>query len=70
MRRTIYLAAFILGLWFVVFESVTALRVKEAKCAWCYSGACYSSSICGSGCVCMRQDYGAGVCVSFDRSEE
>lgn len=40
----------------IVFCAVLAwsMRPKKASCAWCYSGGCISSSICGSGCVCLK----------------
>lgn len=36
-----------------------------AECAYCYSGECYSSSICGSGCVCLKRGLDVhGYCYS------
>jgi hypothetical protein len=52
---------------------LTALFVSPAPafCFYCYSGPCYSSQLCGGGCVCMRSSpTESGRCVSFNRAEE
>jgi hypothetical protein len=44
-----------LALWFMA---------RPAKCQWCYSGPCISSSICGSGCICVKRGWEPqGFCV-------
>ena len=52
---------------------LTALFVSAtpAFCFWCYSGPCYSSQLCGQGCICMRGSATeAGRCVSFNHAGE
>lgn len=40
----------------------------KGRCAWCYSGQCLNSSICGGGCVCVKQGMDSwGYCASFNR---
>jgi hypothetical protein len=55
----------------IVFAAAFAIgnyaAPPKAKCAWCYSGTCYDSSICGSGCVCVKRGLDlSGECASFD----
>lgn len=38
---------------------------KKAHCIYCFTGTCYNSMICGSGCVCMTTNGISGKCVSF-----
>lgn len=40
----------------LAFIGVQAFGAREAECAICvYSGTCYSSSICGRGCLCLKK---------------
>lgn len=32
-----------------------AVGPSRARCSWCFQGDCYNSSICGSGCVCLKR---------------
>jgi hypothetical protein len=38
---------------------------REARCALCPTYSCYSSDVCGHGCLCLGESgpYGAGQCV-------
>jgi len=39
--------------------------VKSGYCAWCLSSTCMTSSICGSGCFCLKEGNKiSGTCVS------
>lgn len=50
---------------FAAAENVA--RPAPAECLYCYSGTCYNSSICGRGCVCMKEGRApSGTCVGFD----
>ena len=64
MIRTIVISAIVFASAFAVGNYVAP---PKAKCAWCYSGTCYNSSICGSGCVCVKRGYSpSGECMSFE----
>jgi len=51
MTRALLLLAAVL----VVFSSFFALLPTQARCAYCYTGECYSSSMCGDGCTCLKR---------------
>lgn len=37
----------------VIAGVAVGLAPRAAECAYCYSGDCYNSSICGHGCACL-----------------
>jgi len=42
-------------------------RPTKARCAYCFTGDCYNSRMCGRGCVCLKRDNDMrGECVAFD----
>lgn len=58
-----------IGICIAVIVALTAsvLWANRAECAWCYDVPCYSGSMCGGGCHCVK--FGSdptGICVSVD----
>ena len=46
---------------------VPALAPTPAACSYCYTGKCYSGSICGRGCMCLKRGLDVhGYCFSVD----
>lgn len=61
MRRVIMVVGFAL----LAMIGEGAVRVPVAHCTYCYSGTCYSSSMCFHGCFCLtRGGGGGGQCFS------
>jgi hypothetical protein len=44
--------------------ALVASTADRAFCAFCPTYTCYSSDVCGHGCLCLGEDgpYGAGTC--------
>jgi len=40
---------------FAALLFLPALAPSKAECAFCYTGDCYSSVICGTGCMCLKE---------------
>lgn len=50
-----------------VFFVAIVFWVTRGECAWCASFPCFNSSVCGSGCVCLKVGGEMqGSCVSID----
>lgn len=49
MKKLLLLAAALV----LALVALTA-RPKPSECAFCFTGRCLDSSICGSGCVCVK----------------
>lgn len=58
----------IIGLiFFFVIAAGYLLIVKPCIAGWCYGGQCINSSICGSGCVCLKRNLElSGYCYSVE----
>ena len=52
MKEAISLAACAL-LLVLFFAALPPL--PKARCAYCYVGECYNSSMCGDGCTCLKR---------------
>lgn len=52
----------------IVFTvSVVQLWPTKASCAYCYSGRCINSSICGNNCKCLKKGNDHwGACYSMN----
>jgi hypothetical protein len=52
----------------LAFALLAAIAViaapQRAKCGYCPTYSCYSSDVCGHGCLCLGEEgpYGAGTC--------
>lgn len=55
-KRLLFLAVLILGAFLIAVEGITHISIRNAECSWCYTGPCYSSSICGLNCVCVKDE--------------
>ena len=63
MRKVMILVLGIL----LTTAAVWVMSVKSGECRWCYSGQCLNGSICGSGCVCIKDSGDVwGYCASIN----
>ena len=46
------LAILVLGSALLMGDAVSP---PQARCAFCYTGPCYNSMICGQGCTCLKR---------------